>query len=356
VQDGKLEVKAEAESVGDYPVTALVLHLDGRPYRGQQGFIRVAEPKPGRVQAGWSVDLEPGRHTLQVLADTPLVQGVASEEVEVRYVGGAAAAVELPTLYVLAVGISKYSDGRLNLDYAAADAKAVALAYQTHSKKLFRRIEAKVLTDRDATRPAVLEGLKWLRTSATQRDYVVFFFAGHGEKDGTGALYFLPVEADVKQLEVTGIEQGQFKRQLVNLPGKVTAILDVCHAGDLGQPGKKRSAAGLTDDLLRELLAAENGLVVLCSATGNELAGESNAHRHGIFTQALLEGLAGQEITVQDGKQTRKLRAQPDKDGAIFFHQLENFLHERVKDLSKGQQHAIVFKPDGMRSFPVSKP
>jgi hypothetical protein len=93
----------------------------------------------------------------------------------------------------------------------------------------------------------------------------------------------------------------------------------------------------------------------LCSATGNEGAGESNTH-HGIFTQALLEGLAGQEITVPDGKEARRLRAMPDKDGAIFFHQPEGFLHERVKDLSKGQQHAVVYKPDGMRSYPSASP
>jgi WD40 repeat protein len=364
IKDGKLEVKAEADSVGDYPVTSLLLHLDGRPYQGQQGLFRVANPKLGRVLASWSVDLELGRHTLRVLADTQLVQGVASEEVEVRYVGGAAAPVELPTLYVLAVGISKYTDDKLALDYAAADARAVATAYQTHSKKLFRKVEPKVLTDREATREAIADGLEWLRTSTTQRDYAVFFFAGHGEKDGTGTLYFLPVEADVKRLAATGIDQALLKRQLVNLPGKVTAILDACHAGRIGLAASGagtasmlgRSAAGLTDDLLRELMAAENGLVVLSSATGNELARESNAHKHGIFTQALLEGLAGQEIAVQDGKETRKLRAQPDRDGAIFFHQLESFLHERVKDLSKGQQHAIVYKPDGMRSFPVSKP
>jgi hypothetical protein len=56
---------------------------------------------------------------------------------------------------------------------------------------------------------------------------------------------------------------------------------------------------------------------------------------------------------VQEGTEPRKLRAQPDKDGVIFFHHLEGFLLDRVKDLSKGQQHPIVFKPEGMRSFPV---
>jgi hypothetical protein len=356
VKDGKLEVKAEADSAGDYPVTALRLMLDDRPYQGQQGVFRAAEPKLGKVQTSWSVELEPGRHTLHVLADTPLIQGVASEKVEVRYVGGGAAGVELSSLYILAVGISKYNDDSLNLDYAAADARALAEAYQAHSKKLFRRIETRVLPDREATREKILDGLEWLRTSATQRDYVVFFFAGHGERDNTGTLYLLPVEADLKRLTATGIDEAVLKRQLVNLPGKVTAILDACHSGGISRPGKKRSAAGLTDDLLRELMAAENGLVVLCSATGNELAGESNIHRHGIFTQALLEGLAGQEITIQDGKETRKLRAAPDGDGVIFFHHLEGFLLDRVKDLSKGQQHPMVYKPDGMRSFPVSKP
>jgi uncharacterized caspase-like protein len=244
--------------------------------------------------------------------------------VEVRYVGGGAA-VALPRLFVLAVGISQYGDRSLNLDYAAADAQAAAEAYQTHSRKLFDKIETKVLVNEQATRRGILQGLIWLRENARTGDYPVFYFAGHGalyfaghgEKDKDGALYFLG-----------------------GIPGRLTAILDACHSGDID--GKKRGPHGLTDDLLRDLIAEESGLVVLCATTGNELAGESRTHGHGMFTVALLEGLAG--------------KAEKDSTGAVYLHELDRYITNRVKELSKGQQHPVLGKPTSIRSFPVSKP
>jgi WD40 repeat protein len=341
VADGKLEVRAEAHSRGDYPVTAFHLLLDGRPYQGLKAVVRVATPKPGKAEAVWKVELEPGRHTLKVLADTALVRGVPSQEVTVRYVGGAAARVELPRLFVLAIGISRHKDRTLDLDYAAGDARAMAAAYRKHAGKLFRTIEVKVLPDKRATRRGILQGLIWLREQVKPGDYAVFFFAGHGKKDSDGALYFLPTEGDVRDLAGTGISADDLKRHLNSIPGRLTAILDACHSGGIGA-GKTRGPHGLTDDLLRDLIAEESGLVVMCSATGNEDAHESHAHKHGVFTVALLEGLAGS--------------ASKTKDGAVYLTALDAYVTKRVKELSKNQQHPVTGKPTSLRDFPVSKP
>jgi hypothetical protein len=205
VKHGKLLVKAEAESRGEHPVTALRLMLDNRPYQGDKGIHRLRGAKPGKVEASWDVELAPGRHEVKVLADTALVRGVPSETVEVRYTGGGVK-VELPRLFVLAVGISEYRDKTLKLDYAAGDAAAVAEAYQTWSRKLYRETPTtRVLRDVEATRKGIIEGLLWLRDNVKQGDYAVFHFAGHGRKDKTGALFFLPHEADVKDLDNTAI-------------------------------------------------------------------------------------------------------------------------------------------------------
>jgi WD40 repeat protein len=339
-KDAKLDVKAEAESRGDYPVLALRLLLDGRPYQGQKGIIQLRDPRPGKVQAAWTLELEPGRHTVKVLADTELVRGVPSDEVEVRYTGGQAQ-VELPRLFVLAIGISQHTDKTLKLDYAALDAQAVAAAYKTHSQKLFRQVETKVLTDQDASRRGILQGLIWLRENVRQGDYAVFYFGGHGEKDKDGALYFLPAEADVRDLASTAISGDHLKRLLNSIPGRLTAVLDACHSGGI-DGGRQRGPHGLTDDLLRDLIAEESGLVVLCATTGNEKAQESHRYKHGVFTLALLEGLAG--------------KANRDKEGVIYLHELERYLVERVQELTGRQQHPVVGQPTSIRSFPVSKP
>src|SRR5262249_23660711 len=119
----EMEVKAAAESVGEHPVTALRLLVDGRPYQGQAGLKQVPSPRLGKVEASWAVELSPGKHRLSVQADSAVSQGT-SDEVEVVYVAESRPPVELPALYVLAIGVSAYP-GDLKLNYAAHDAEAV---------------------------------------------------------------------------------------------------------------------------------------------------------------------------------------------------------------------------------------
>ena len=92
--------------------------------------------------------------------------------------------------------------------------------------------------------------------------------------------------------------------------GVLTLILDACHSGAIGA-GKKRGVGDLTDQLVRDLTAEENGLVVMCSALGHEQSQESNEFRHGLFTWAVLEAL-------RDGKAEKT-------DGAVYLSALDSY-------------------------------
>jgi uncharacterized caspase-like protein len=315
------------------------LLVDGWPFQGANGVFRPAEIRLGRVETSWQVTLDPGRHTLKLLADSALSQGI-SEEIEVRYVGGDEAAVELPRLYVLAIGVSGYNDASLRLNYAAKDAEAVADAFRKNSKPLFRSIEAKTVTDHQATRAGVLKGLGWLRQEVTQKDVGIVCFSGHGEKDTDGNLYFLPVDTDAKDIASTAVPAEQVRKMLIALPGRQMLILDACHAGGVDGP-KKKSARDLTDELVRDLTAEENGLVVLCSSTGREASLENNEFRHSNFTLALVEGLSGKAAKT---------------DGAVYLNHLDSYITDRVKELTQGRQHPVTAKPTSLRSFPLAKP
>jgi uncharacterized caspase-like protein len=333
-------VQATAETRGEHPITTFRLLLDGRPYQGQNSLVRIADPKPGAASATWRVELEPGRHKLKVLADTAYVQGT-SDELEVNHIGGQSNVdIELPSLYVLAIGVSKYP-GTRKLDYAALDASAIAAAYQQHSRSLFKNVEVKVLTDEQATRSGIFDGTRWLREKMNQKSVGVFFFAGHGEKDPDGSLYFLPVDFEEKNLAGSALDADVVKKQLSGIPGRLTLILDACHSGQIGT-GLTRGVGSLTDQLVRDLTAEENGIIVMCSALGTEPAQESHQHRHGVFTVAMLEGLAGQ--------------AKKTNDGAVYLTSLDAYVTERVRDLTKGQQHPVTSRPTTVRDFPVSKP
>ena len=343
VKSAELEVRATATSVGAHPVTALRLLLDDRPYQGLKGVQTISAPKRGEVTGVWQVTLDPGRHKLKVLADSSVSQGV-SEDVEVVYLGGDSEPVRLPKLYVVAIGISEYP-GPLKLNYAAKDAEALTSALKSHSKSLFRDIEVQTITDAKATRAAVLKGLSWLRGQMTQSDYGIFFFAGHGELDNDGSLYFLPVDADLQDLVSSAVPADQVIRVLSGIPGKLITILDACHsAGIAGSTtGKRRAGQGsLTDDLVRDLVTDENGVVAMCSSTGREFSLENNQFRQGTFTLSIVEGLSG--------------KADFNRDGVVYLNELDAYVTDRVKELTRGQQHPITAKPGSIRSFPLAKP
>lgn len=337
----RITVEAIAEARGEFPVKALRLLVDGRPYGGQRGIFKPVAPQSGESRASWEIELDPGRHTLKVLADTEYVQG-ASDQIEVTYKGAAnpISDARLPSLFVLAVGISKYPATR-RLDYASLDAQAVAEGYQKHSRSLYDKVEVKVIADEQATRREIFQGLQWLRGKMTSRSVGVFFFAGHGEKDKDGSLYFLPVDFDEQDLAGSSIDADVLKKQLAGIPGRLTMLLDACHSGSIDS-GKSRGNGGLTDQLVRDLTAEENGLIVMCSALGHESAQESHQFRHGLFTVALLEGLEG--------------KAEKTADGAVYLTALDAHVARRVKQLSKGQQNPVTGKPTSVRDFPVSKP
>jgi WD40 repeat protein len=331
-----LAVRARAASVSNHPVTAMQLLLDGRPLRGQEGIFRFEAPKLGDVEASWNIVLAPGKHRLAVRAESA-VSSALSEEVEVHYSDPTEQA-KLPSLYAVAVGISEYP-GNLKLNYAARDAQTIVKTLQDHSKGLFEKIEVKELTNEKATQREIMKGLTWLNKQATQRDIAVFFLAGHGEMTAAGNFYFLPADVDPEDIDATGVPGDQIKNLLSAMPGRVIFLLDACHAG--GFEGKKRSTRSLTDDLIRDLVTDERGVIALCASTGRQFALESNEHRQGLFTLALVEGLSGKAQMIE---------------GAVYLHHLDAYVTDRVKHLSQGRQSPTTAKPASIRSCPLTRP
>jgi WD40 repeat protein len=325
VREPRLAVEASARGVGEHPVTSLQLLLDGRPYQGGGGLRRVEGAKVGtEVKEKWMVEVPEGEHTLRVLARTEVSSGL-SNDLDVTFDRPG----PKPRLYVLAVGINKYKDRNLQLGCAVNDAVELEKTFRARSKELFE-VRTRVLTDGEATRAGVLGGLGWVKESMSAQDLAVVFYAGHGEKDA-GGFYLLPQDVDVGRLADTGISGEELKRRLADLPGKVLLLLDACHSGAIGR---------LINDLARELAEDESGVVVMCAALGGEKAGEVDGH--GFFCKALIEALGGKA-------------AKNPRDGCVYLYHLEQYVADRVGELSRDEQHPTTAKP-AIRPFPLARP
>jgi uncharacterized caspase-like protein len=86
---------------------------------------------------------------------------------------------------------------------------------------------------------------------------------------------------------------------------------------------------------VRDLVTDDYGVVV------REFALESNEHRQGYFTLALVEGLSGKAA---------------NRDGVVYLAGLDAYVTDRVKELTGGRQHPVTAKPTSVRSFPLARP
>jgi uncharacterized caspase-like protein len=248
-----------------------------------------------------------------------------------------------PGLYVLAIGINKYT-GDLKLDCAVNDAGGISSTLQDRSKPLFR-VETRVITDGQATRAGILQGLTWLKERMKPHDVALIFYAGHGHNDENGRFYMLSIDMDVDDLDKTTVTGDELKKHLAELPGRVLLLLDACHSGAKGNNsliGRQSTSSSLTDDLVRDLVDDDCGVIVMCAAMGKEESREDAAVKHGYFTLALIEGLSG--------------KADYDKDGVILLTELDLYVDNRVRELSRDEQHPVTAKPTTVRSFALAKP
>ena len=106
-------------------------------------------------------------------------------------------------------------------------------------------------------------------------------------------------------------------------------------------PARTTSTQPDVDKFANDLKAAENGIVVFTSSTGNELSLERDEWNNGAFTKAVVEGLRGAAVRPE-------VRV-------IMISDLEGYVSRRVKDLTGGNQRPMVAKPGTVEDFPIAE-
>jgi hypothetical protein len=188
-----------------------------------------------------------------------------------------------PRLYGLCVGIGDYSLARLasgqppqNL-HADRDAVQMRQAWTTQTK-MYDRPEIKLLTNRTATRQAILKELKAFE-QLNPDDRVVLFFSGHGDLQDKGRREFVFICADYNAANAaaTSLSSQELMEAMAKVPCQKVVLLDACHAGGV--------------DPVRSLTALGQGPVILASCAGSEKSLEHNQRELGIFTCGILDAL-----------------------------------------------------------------
>ncbi len=186
------------------------------------------------------------------------------------------------TLYMLAVGVSRYRGAGFQLDYARNDANALVEVFRKQARVFQRCCGPGALTDEGATRANIQNALGALALEARRAspdDLVVVALAGHGMRDDNNSFYFIPHDFDPGSPWDRVISWDDLKRPLGRLPCPVLVIMDTCHSGEIARADQLFQGAGQ--------------MVVMAACAGGRQARERQDWEHGALTKAILEVFAG---------------------------------------------------------------
>jgi hypothetical protein len=225
------------------------------------------------------------------------------------------------TLYLLAVGVSKYADPRVpELALPSADAQALVQAFRAQEGQVFQKVISRTPIDEKAHRGNILDAMSWLKKSCTALDMAVVALAGHGEKTGGGYFFFAPYDYDPSNKPKNGLSSHDLLVELGELPCNVLLLLDCCHSGAFPN--------------IRSV-PARKGMLVFAAARSDEKARASPAWGHGALTLAVLEGIQNKYLFEAKG---RRPFPEPLAGGTITLKDLDYFVSRRVRELVGEEQ------------------
>lgn len=306
--------------------------VDGRLVDPRQ--LRLPARLDGQSPAEITLPFDGSVESVQIIARSDTL---ASEPLRFRVDGNRVRPLEpslaTGTLHALVIGIGHYQRRDVPaLVFPAKDAGDFAAAIRDQRGRLYRDAQFRILTDAEATRDKVLEGLAWLRDTVKAEDSAIVFLAGHGVNTAGGRYLFLPADADLKQLPATTIDDRSIIAALGSVRGRALLFLDTCFAGAVADSFANTSRE--TSRFVNSLATPENSVSVFASSTGREESLEQDSWGNGAFTKILVEGLRG-------GAQLRSL-------DVVTSGSLGPFLATGVPRLTEGGQTPVTVIPDSL--------
>lgn len=218
--------------------------------------------------------------------------------------------------YAIVVGISKYENSALSLEYADRDAKAFADYLQSTAGGNVPASNVILLLNENATYPAIYNALDSLLGVCKKDDLVYFYFSGHGDVENN-TIYKLGFLLSYNTPRTNYINNAvriddlnDFANTLsVKVNAKVILITDACHSGKLA--GNDYRGTFLVGDQLRTV---QNKEIRITSCAPDQLSAEDAGWGggRGVFSYYLVNGLKGM--------------ADADKNKTVTVNEIRNYL------------------------------
>jgi WD40 repeat protein len=312
--------------------------------------LLVTDDASGSDTKKYTVNLLPGKNRFRAIALNSQRTESSPKEITVNYANKSAQPVvvkpvknetgivdpidKTATLHLVVVGINKYQNEKMSLNYALADATAFKVEVEKDAKSILSNIKTYFITDNNADKNAITTALKEVQQNAKPQDVFVFYYAGHGVIAGKNKeFYLVPTNVtDLKNVDAALDENGVPAKLLQGYAVEIQAqkqlfILDACQS------------AGAFEAMLSADANQQKSLAVVARSTGThwmaasgaqQFANEFSSLGHGAFTYVLLQALKGEAAN----------------NKMITVNGLKNFLQVQVPALMK--------KYNGSAQYPAS--
>ena len=151
---------------------------------------------------------------------------------------------------------------------------------------------------------------------------VFVYYVGHGAPDlETSEAYFVPVDANPRDLKSNGYRLQTFYDNLAKIPAKkMTVVLDACFSGNSEKGLLFKDISPALVKVKKEFQGPANA-VLITSAAVDQVSTWYREKRHSLFTYYFLKGLQGE--------------ADINKDLKITVGEMDNYLKEQVPYMAR---------------------
>jgi WD40 repeat protein/uncharacterized caspase-like protein len=353
-----IDIKAWDEKV---TLDRLTVYVNDVPVYGLNGFD-IRNQKINELKKELQVELSEGRNSIMLSALNQQGGESLKESFVIEY---KPKVKQKNNLYILTVGVSKYKDADRNLTFASKDANDINTLFQKQKEK-YNEVIIEHLSDKEVTAATVLKALEKLKTSKVN-DKVVLYFSCHGLLDEQLDYYLAMHDVDFNDPAKKGLSYVALEAAIGDIPARQKLVfIDACHSGEVEKDEavlikkevdsdenitvvaksgnfKVKPKMGLKNSFtyMRTLFADINkgtGTTIISAAGGLEYALESKDWGNGVFTYALLNGIASKE-------------ADENEDGNIHVSELQNYIMSSVNKLTNGQQTPTARRVNRLNDF-----
>jgi uncharacterized caspase-like protein len=209
------------------------------------------------------------------------------------------------------------------------------------------RAKLEYLEDNFATKTTITEKLKEICQYATDRDTIIFYYAGHGCYHN-GKNLITCVDTSIASLPTTTIDINSILATLDKSNSKkAIAFLDCCHSGiEFSEDERSPVSEFSADNLKYEYRNAEH-LTVFASCKSDEKSQADIERKHGVWSYFLIQALRGKAKNIYDG-------------AILFSDKLQKYLgdktYKRVKQITtdKKNQTPVKFGKETTEKFIVA--